>query len=131
VDILSQEYVPEITEGVYPEDGGWTTDQSGNVLLLSVPLLSSIIHTTVTSFDYTWLYDKAINAYIFCFKINAEKEYAVIFQNEHAGQLLITEEAADEFSIALTAFPFEELTDESTYLYLPKIILNRHTTTGL
>ena len=127
---LTQKYVPKVTEGIYPEDGGWTSDENGNVLLLSVPLLAPIIQTTVTKFDYSWLYDETINAYIFCFKLNGEKESAIVFQSEHAGQLLITEEAVKEFSIAITEAPFEQLTDQSTYLYLPKISLNRHLSAG-
>lgn len=122
---MSKEYNPTITEGYYPEDAGWSLDESSPILLLYLPELSKILGQKFHSFDFAWLYNESLNAYIFCFKIN-NQEYAIIFERDHAGMLLLESEAEDSFAIAITDIPFEEINENTNYLLLPNIHLKRH-----
>jgi hypothetical protein len=124
------DYLPTIDEGFYPHDAGWTVDeQQESILLLSIPELGQCVHKVVTEFDYAWLFDSTINAYIFCFRIES-REYAVIFQFQHAGKLLLEREAYEPFSIAITATQFSTMTEYTPYLLLQPIALNRQPVAG-
>lgn len=123
-------YKPSIKEGVYPDDAGWTQDGSKNILLLSIPMLSHVIRQTVTKFDYAWLYNKEIDAYIFCFKLSNGQEYAIFFQVDHAGRLLMDQNAYEEFSIVLTDKAFNVLTEDSEFITLSNIRLVRQPIAG-
>src|SRR5690606_26977257 len=99
-------------------------------LLLSTPMLSKIIDKKFAKFDYTWLYNKELEAYIFCFRIQNEDEYAIIFHREHAGRLLLEKEAYGEFTLIITDLPFDQLNENSPLLRLPKISLDRQSSAG-
>ncbi|MFT4414932.1 hypothetical protein ACLM5H_13815 [Fredinandcohnia humi] len=123
-------YRPTITQGIYPEDAGWTSENQTNILLISAPLLSEILSFTTDPFDYAWLYDEELDAYIFCFRLQNQQEYAILFQKEHAGRLLIEQVAYEEFSIVLTDQPFEMIKEETPHVTLSKISLKRQTIAG-
>lgn len=123
---MTGKYEPTVTEGQYPEDGGWTE----NILLLSIPKFHDVIQVEVEKFDYAWLYNKEVDAYIFCFRFSNEAERAIIFHVKHAGQLLMEPQAFETFSIAITSKAFEEMTDDTPYLYLPDIRLTRQSIAG-
>lgn len=124
------EYIPTVTEGYYPHDAGWTVgEDSQSILLLSIPELEKLTHEVITSFDYAWLFDASINAYIFCFRL-MEEEYAVIFQFNHAGKFLLEREAYEPFSIAITGVEFTEMTEHTPYLLLQTVQLNRQPVAG-
>jgi hypothetical protein len=123
---MKEQYEPSISEGYAPEDAGWTSSGQEPILLLSVPELEQIIGKSYRSFSYAWLYDKANDAYILCFQIDKNEEYAIFFAGTHAGQLLMEKEAYESFTIAITNLPFEGLTDESKYFMLHQIELERH-----
>ncbi|WP_456277936.1 hypothetical protein [Bacillus sp. AK128] len=123
-------YIPMINEGVYPHDAGWTEDEGNqSILLLSVPELEELANKVITNFDYAWLFDASMNAYIFCFQIE-EKEHAIIFQFNHAGKFLLEREAYEPFSIAITGSDFSNMTEHTPYLLLRPIQLNRQPVAG-
>lgn len=123
-------YTPTVTKGIYPEDAGWTEDGRNKVLLLSIPMLTEIMKIKIYTFDYTWLYDKELDAYIFCFRLQDDQEFAVLFQKEHAGILLMKSEANNEFTVVITDQPFNDLTEESRFISLPNILLERQKIAG-
>lgn len=128
--MLNREYKPTISEGHYPEDGGWTQDENGNVLLLSLPTSTEFITEKVSTFDYAWLYSSELDAYIFCFRLPSGLEFGVIFHSKHAGKLLLDTQAYDTFTITITDKPFNELTEDSHYISFPNIIINRQPSAG-
>lgn len=128
--MLNREYKPTISEGHYPEDGGWTENENGNVLLLSIPTSFEFLNEKVSTFDYAWLYSKDIDAYIFCFRLPSGVEFGVIFHAQHAGKLLVDTPAYDTFTIAITDKPFAELTEGSNFISFPNIVINRQTIAG-
>ncbi|MBM7660470.1 hypothetical protein JOC85_001242 [Bacillus mesophilus] len=124
------QYIPTVNEGIYPQDAGWTEDeQQQSILLLSIPELVGLANQVITKFDYAWLFDSSINAYIFCFRVN-EKEYAVIFQFNHAGKFLLEREAYESFSIAITGVEFSVMTEHTPYALFQPITLNRQPVAG-
>jgi hypothetical protein len=128
-DIMSQ-YIPTINEGIYPQDAGWTEDEhQQSILLLSIPELEELASQVVPEFDYAWLFDASINAYIFCVRID-EKEYAIIFQFNHAGKLLLEREAYESFAIAITGSAFSIMTEHTPYTLLQPINLSRQPVAG-
>jgi hypothetical protein len=124
------QYIPSINEGFIPEDGGWTASDSEPVLLLSVPQLSEIIDKKWSSLSYAWLFDKSKDAYIFCFQLNKKEEFALLFEAQFAGQLLLEKEAYETFSVAITDVPFEQLKEDSPYLYIQNVQINRQPIAG-
>ncbi|WP_246941371.1 hypothetical protein [Bacillus pinisoli] len=126
---MNVNYIPTVNEGHYPHDAGWTEENNQSILLLSIPELKNIAHQVITVFDYAWLFDRNLNAYIFCFRIE-EEEHAIIFQFTHAGKLLMEKEAYDSFAIAITGAEFSEMTEHTPYLLLPSIQLNRQPVAG-
>ncbi|MCA1032414.1 hypothetical protein LCL95_15370 [Bacillus timonensis] len=127
---MKELYRPSIEEGYVPEDAGWIKNGEENVLLLSIPGLSSIIHQKVETFDYTWLYQKDMDAYIFCFRLSNGIEKAIIFQQEFAGKMLLKSEAYDVFSVAVIKQSFQDVSDDSEYLYLPAVTISRQSIAG-
>jgi hypothetical protein len=123
-------YHPSISEGFVPEDGGWTKDGGKDVLLLSVPELKESVALQIKSLDYAWLFDQTNDAYILCFRLNRESEYAIIFHSKHAGRLLLDAEAYETFNVAITSQSFEHIHDETPYLYLPNITVSRQAVAG-
>lgn len=128
--MLNREYKPTISEGHYPEDGGWTQDEHGSVLLLSIPTSSEFLNEKVSTFDYAWLYSKEIDAYIFCFRLPSGMEFGVIFHANHAGRLLLDAQAYEAFTITITDKPFNELTIDSQFISFPNIFINRQSIAG-
>jgi hypothetical protein len=122
---MKSTYEPTISEGIFPEDAGWTSDGDETVLLLSVPELSSLIGRDVQHYSYAWLFDKQLDAYILCFQLNSQDEYAIIFKADHAGRLLLEKEAYESFTIAITSVPFEDLKETSSYFMLKNIHITR------
>jgi hypothetical protein len=127
---LKREYKPAISEGHNPEDGGWTEDGYGNVLLLSIPTSSEFLNEKVSTFDYAWLYSKEIDAYIFCFRLPSGMEFGVIFHANHAGKLLLDAQAYDKFTITITDKPFNAITEDSNYISFRDIVINRQSIAG-
>ncbi len=123
------QYIPKINEGFYPLDAGWTEEQGQSILLLCVPELEDIVHKKIESFDYAWLFESSINAYIFCFRIDQE-EYAILFQFEHAGKFLLDPEAYESFGVAITSTEFHNIAENTPYLLLQPINLNRQPLAG-
>ncbi|MCH1625371.1 hypothetical protein [Fredinandcohnia quinoae] len=123
-------YTPSVTEGIYPEDAGWTVEKGNNVLLLSIPVLTEIMTYHIYTFDYTWLYHEELDAYIFCFRLQNDKEFAILFQKDHAGMLLMEGEAYEEFTLVITDQDFKKLNDDSKYITLSNISLDRQKIAG-
>jgi hypothetical protein len=125
-----QQYIPNIQEGYIPEDGGWTTSGEGPTLLLSIPKLTTIMGKKWNKHSYAWLYDKKQDTYIFCFQFDGKEEYAILFQADFAGRLLLEKEAYEPFTIAITDLPFEELSDESSYVIINEVQITRQPIAG-
>lgn len=123
-------YTPSISQGVYPEDAGWTNEGNTTVLLLSVPLLTEVLSYQIDTFDYAWLYDGDLDAYIFCFRLDNKKEFAIIFHKDHAGKLLKEKESEEEFSLVITDQPFKGLSEDTPYVTLSNISFVRQTIAG-
>jgi hypothetical protein len=121
------EYIPQISTGYYPKDAGWVSMQNEeNILLLCVPELNHLITFHINNYDYAWLYNQELDAYIFCFRINHKFEHGVIFQKEHAGILLQDDEfASNPFTIAVTDKELENLKEEDSVFMLKDIILKK------
>lgn len=118
-------YTPSVSEGVYPEDAGWAHEGETEILLLSVPLPDEVFHVQNDTFDYAWLYNQSLDSYIFCFKLPSRQEFGILFQREHAGMLLMEEEAYGEFTIVVTNQSFEEIKENTPFLTLSNISLKR------
>jgi hypothetical protein len=129
-DSMSISYKPSVTEGYYPNEAGWSEDDGKEILLLSVPQLDEVIGININQYDYAWLFNPDTNAYIFCFQLNKEGEYAVVFQFEHAGKLLLVKEAYNSFSIAITSKRFDEITEETQYVFFSNVAINRQPMAG-
>lgn len=127
---MKKEYIPTLTEGHYPENAGWTEDEFGNVLLLSIPSVSDLLDEGMETYDYAWLFNKELDAYIFCFKLSSGREFGVIFEAGHAGRLLLDPQAYEAFTITITNLAFEDVTEESEYLTFSNITLSRQTIAG-
>ncbi|WP_142296515.1 hypothetical protein [Lottiidibacillus patelloidae] len=125
-----QQYIPSIKEGFIPEDGGWTTSGQGNTMLLSIPQLKAKINQKLDKYSYAWLYDKKQDAYIFCFQLDGKEEYAILFQAEYAGKLLLEQEAYERFTVAITDLPFGHLTEQSNYLIINEVEITRQPIAG-
>jgi len=123
---MQEKYEPTVTEGYYPEDAGWTTNGRNNVLLVSIPIFSTEIHKSVTTFDYAWVFNVELDAYILCIRVNRIQEFAVIFQKEHAGQLLKGSEITQPFSFVITTKSFEELEEDDSYYEFPSIEFTKY-----
>lgn len=128
---MSGSYHPKITEGIHPTDGGWTSDVGGHsILLLSLPEFTGFVGCSFDSFDYMWLYDRDLKAYIFCFRLSDGAENAVLFQREHAGILLTDTSAYEPFHMAVTNHALDEVNDETDLFFLPNIQLQRSPVAG-
>jgi hypothetical protein len=123
-------YSPNITEAHHPEDGGWTEENGIPVLLLSIPSLGDLIPTKIDKYSYAWLYEKEMEAYIFCVQVNNRDEFGVIFSREEAGQLLLDAEAYGEFTVIICKEAFDQLEDDTPFLTFPKISLTRSVLAG-
>jgi hypothetical protein len=124
-------YTPQVSTGYYPEDAGWASRPDGeNLLLLSMPDLSYLLTFQVNSYDYAWLYDQELDAYIFCFKINNKSENAIMFKKDHAGVLLQEECALNPFTIVITDKGFENLRETDPVFQLNNIEMKRSEVAG-
>lgn len=120
------EYTPQISTGYYPEDAGWANGQDHeNILLLCIPELSHLLTFQVKSYDYAWLYNQELDAYIFCFRLNNKLEQGIIFQKDHAGILLRDELALKSFTIAITDKELETLNEREPVFMLGDILWTR------
>lgn len=123
-------YSPNITEAHLPVDGGWTIDDGIPVLLLSIPSLGNLIPTRIDKYSYAWLYEKEMDAYIFCVQINNHDEFGILFSRDEAGQLLLDADAYGEFTVVLCKEAFDQLEEETPFLNFPKISLTRSVLAG-
>lgn len=123
-------YSPNITEAHHPEDGGWTIDGGIPVLLLSIPSLGDLIPTKINKYSYAWLYEKEMDAYIFCARINNKDEFGVLFPREEAGRLLLEADAYGEFNVVICKEAFEHLEDDTPFNAFSNISLNRSVLAG-
>lgn len=125
---MADSYIPKVQEGIYPSDGGWLEEEGKNpTLVLVVPEFGHFVHMPVPKFDYAWLQNQELNAYIFCFRIQGvhQIEKAIIFHEDHAGLLLKEPYAHQAFDILITSVPLDEVKDDTKYLYLPNITIKR------
>ena len=118
-------YQPNIEHAHVPENAGWTVNEEKNVLLLSIPSFPDVEQEENTLFDYAWLFDPKANAYVFCYKFESGEERGIMFPYEHAGQMLLKDEANGPFDVVITLKPFESLTDEDSFIWLNDIELER------
>ncbi|NMH75102.1 hypothetical protein HF078_18655 [Bacillus sp. RO2] len=123
-------YSPNLSEAHIPYDGGWTEENETPVLLLSVPTLPLKMNTKIHKFSYTWLFEKEMNAYVLCIRLNNQEEFGLIFSQKEAGVLLLDKEAYDEFTVVVTKEDLENLKDDTPYLSFPKISLSRSLLAG-
>lgn len=122
---MENSYTPTVTEGIYPADGGWSEIENQKPsLILSIPDYKNFLNVKINTFDYAWLYDDKLKAYIFCFRINGDRtiEKAIIFQNEHAGILLKDPLIEVPFDLIIVSEPLEELTEQTELLSFQGIV---------
>jgi hypothetical protein len=125
------DYIPQVSTGYYPEDAGWASRPDGeNILLLCIPEFNYLITFQVKSYDYTWLYNQELDAYIFCFKVNKQSEHAVIFKKDHAGVLLQEEFAFKPFTIAITHKDLGTISEKDPVFLLNDIEISRSEIAG-
>jgi hypothetical protein len=86
--------------------------------------------TKIHKFSYTWLYDKEMDAYVLCIRLNQQEEFGLIFSQKEAGVLLLDADAYSEFSLVVTKEHLENLKDDTPYLSFPKISLTRSLLAG-
>jgi hypothetical protein len=127
---MNERYIPQIREAAIPEDGGWVKLQNESVLLLSIPEWEDWLSQSTTSYPFVWMYDRAEDAYLFCFRLNDQTEKAIAFAKEHAGLLLKEEQANGPFSILITSDALAQTTAQSPYLLLTEVMLKRHPQAG-
>lgn len=123
-------YSPNLSEAHIPFDGGWTEEKRTPVLLLSVPTMPIEMTTHIHKFSYTWLYEKEMDAYVLCIRLNQQEEFGLIFSQKEAGVLLLEADAYSEFTLVITKEHLENLKDDTPYLSFPKIILTRSLLAG-
>jgi hypothetical protein len=126
---MIEKYIPNVQDGLYPNDGGWIEEEQAKPsLVLSVPEFQHFINVPIPKFDYAWLYNQELNAYIFCFRIQGlqQIEKAIIFHEEHAGLLIKDENANKPFDLFITSEQLEEMDEDTTYLHFPNIAITRH-----
>lgn len=130
--MMNKRYIPQVREAAIPEDGGWTKLQAEEapVLVLSVPEWSDELNQSVEGFEYTWMYDRANNAYLFCFRLDQRKEYAIAFAKEHAGILLTDDRAHGKFSLLITAHLLQGAHDLKPCFLFQDVSLKRHPQAG-
>ena len=113
-----------------PEDGGWTEENGNPILLLSIPSLKNYIDKTIYKFSYKWVYDLEEKAYVLIIELNKVDTFAIIFHEQHAGQLLLDVDAYNEFIIYVTSELIEVIDENTNYLTLPKVKLTRNVLAG-
>ena len=123
-------YIPKIREASVPEDGGWIEIDQKDVLVLSIPEWSAIIHLPSDPVRSVWMYDRIEDAYLFCFELQQTVERAVAFPREHAGRLLQDQRAHRPFSMMITDQSLRDTTRQIPCLYFPDIRLKRHPKAG-
>ncbi|MCG1021981.1 hypothetical protein [Sutcliffiella horikoshii] len=123
-------YSPNLSEAHIPYDGGWTEESGTPVLLLSVPTMPIDMTTIIHKFSYTWLYEKEMDAYVLCIRLNQQEEFGLIFNQKEAGVLLLDADAYREFTLVVTKEHLENLKDDTPYLSFPKISLTRSLLAG-
>ena len=113
-----------------PEDGGWTEENGQSILLLSIPSLKKYMDKTVHKFSYKWVYDREEKAYVLILELNKVDTFAIMFHEQHAGQLLLDADAYNEFILYVTGELIEEVDENTSYLIFPKIKLTRNVLAG-
>lgn len=128
--MMIERYIPQVKEAAVPEDGVWATYLDQPVLFLSIPEWKEIVEKTNKGIKFVWMYDREEDAYLFCFQLSNQQEYAIAFPREHAGMLLQDERSHEEFSILITSEELTDVTEETQLLELKKIFLRRHPKAG-
>ncbi|MDX5475504.1 MAG: hypothetical protein LPK00_08190 [Bacillaceae bacterium] len=113
-----------------PEDGGWSEENGQSILLLSIPSLKNYLDKKVHKFSYKWVYDREEKAYVLILEVNKVDEFAIMFHEQHAGQLLLDADAYNEFILYVTSELIEEIDEKTSYLIFPKIKLTRNVLAG-
>lgn len=127
---MSKRYIPQIREASIPEDGRWAELDNNPVLLLSIPEWNDVVNKPSEGHQYVWMYDRAEDAYLFCFRLSNQVERAIAFPREHAGMLLTDERAYQTFSILITSESLENIHARSPLLLLRNVQLKRHPKAG-
>ncbi|KPC72533.1 MULTISPECIES: hypothetical protein [Laceyella] len=126
---MSTRYIPQIRQAVIPEDGGWAELSNGAVLILSIPEWTESNQALTREMQSVWLYDRANDAYLYCFKLADGQEYAIAFAKEHAGVLLADERTKEPFAMLITAQPLAA-EEYSPYLLISDVVLKKHPKAG-
>lgn len=128
---MSSRYIPQVREAVIPEDGGWAEigEDDTAALVLSVPEWSDQLLQSEEGFEYVWLYDRSNDAYLFCFRLDENREYSIAFAREHAGLLLKDKRASKSFNLLVTARSLTEQNLNPCFLF-QNVELKRHPRAG-
>lgn len=129
--MMNPRYIPQIREAVIPEDGGWAElgEADRPVLVLSVPEWADELKQSEEGFEYVWLYDRSNDAYLFCFRLDKNREYSIAFAREHAGLLLKDKRSCEAFHLLVTARPLTEQDLNPCFLFR-NVELKRHPQAG-
>ncbi|WP_028777923.1 hypothetical protein [Shimazuella kribbensis] len=127
---MTGRYVPKIQEAAIPEDGGWVEGEKSPILLLSIPSWEELETNPDHVHAYTWMYDRAQNAYLFCFQLKDGTEKAIAFISDHAGLLLQEEHAKGTFSMMIMNQALQEVDSSDSVLLIENVTLVRHPAAG-
>lgn len=126
----SERYIPQVREAAIPEEGHWAELEQKPVLVLSIPEWDQDVKQSLEDSASAWMYDRANNAYLFCFRLRDGREYAIAFPREHAGVLLTDSRAKGTFSLLVTAKPLQGGDTLMPYFLFPDLALKRHPQAG-
>ncbi|WP_124728290.1 hypothetical protein [Staphylospora marina] len=127
---MTMRYIPRIRGAAVPEEGQWATLSGKPVLILSVPEWQYQVRQSVEKDRHVWMYDRENDAYLFCFRMQNESDYAVAFPREHAGLLLRDPKADRPFSVLITSQELEGSRDLRPCLLFRDVRLRRHPRAG-
>lgn len=124
-----ERYIPHIHEAVVPDEGQWAELEGKNVLILSILEWEGTIQQSREEQKTVWMYDRGNDAYLFCFRLQDGKDYAIAFPREHAGVFLTDSRAHNPFSLLVTAKSLQEKTLRPCILF-QDLSLMRHPKAG-
>lgn len=124
-----ERYIPQIQQVVIPDEGKWAKLKGKNVLILSISELKGLIPQSREEPKTVWMYDRKNDAYLLCFCLRDNKDYAIAFPREHAGVFLMDTRAHKTFSILVTERPLIEKNLMPSILF-QDLTLKRHPKAG-
>jgi hypothetical protein len=127
---MATPFIPQIRQAAVPEEGSWAELGGAPVLLLSIPEWQYQVRQSAEENRYVWMYDRENDAYLFCFRLKDQKDYAVAFPREHAGVLLMDRKASRPFSLLVTSRPLSGTMDLRPCLLFRDVSLKRHPKAG-